>query len=305
MALSSFIILCTMTSLNWRLALAWTLQLILAAILVVVVVATLVYGPSYLVSRDGTVEKEARAKAITDTRSTLTTVLGTLAAAFAGIVGYKNYRLALEKQHSDAVATRDKQTAETFSKAVELVGSPEMTKRLGGIYSLRRLIGNSPEDYAAILDVLSGHVRITAAKDPDKPPAPQQETSPGFSRCPVDVQAILNIIGERKFFEQEGEDDRLDLSFIALRDAWCVACNFRRIYFWEVLFENVTLIDADLRDADFRGAVFLNCDFKGAQLKGANFDGASVIKPINLAAQQSAQMHGATFSEADKLGGVA
>jgi hypothetical protein len=133
-----------MTSLNWRLAMAWTLQLILAIVLVVVVVATLVYGSSYLVSRDGTVEKEARAKAITDTRSTL-------------------------------------------------------------------------------------------------------------QACP----------GERKFFEQEGEDDRLDLSFIALRDAWCVACNFRRIYFWEV------------------------------------------IKPINLAAQQGAQMHGATFSEADKLGGVA
>ena len=80
------------------------------------------------------------------------------------------------------------------------------------------------------MQVLTGYLR-------NQYRAPRNETSdastsPGESRCPVEAQVLLVIVGDRYWSDPAGYC--LDLSYVELCDAWVLRADFHDIYFWHV-----------------------------------------------------------------------
>ena len=206
-------------------------------------------------------------------RTLLVNVLGGAAIGITIYFTYQNFLL-----------TQDKLESETFAKAVEQLGSDKISLRLGGIYTLERIAVKSKKSYLPAMQVLTGYVRETSSSPTSPPPA---QTSPGKSTCPVDIQAILTIVGER--YWPEPDDYGLDLSYSNVRGAWLPRANLSNIYFWRAYFIGVNFTNANLSGADFFEATLDSCDFTDADLSGASFKGAEILAAIGLTGEQLAK----------------
>ncbi len=67
--------------------------------------------------------------------------------------------VALIRHFAQTDADRQRRITESFSKAVEQLGSDKLEVRLGGIYSLERISKESPDDYWTVMENLTAFVR--------------------------------------------------------------------------------------------------------------------------------------------------
>ncbi len=67
--------------------------------------------------------------------------------------------VALVRHFAQTDADRQRRITESFSKAVEQLGSDKLEVRLGGIYSLERISKESPDDYRTVMENLTAFVR--------------------------------------------------------------------------------------------------------------------------------------------------
>ena len=67
--------------------------------------------------------------------------------------------VALVRHFAQTDADRQRRITESFSKAVEQLGSDKLEVRLGGIYSLERISKESPDDYWTVMESLTAFVR--------------------------------------------------------------------------------------------------------------------------------------------------
>lgn len=81
-------------------------------------------------------------------------------------------------------STQEGQVTDRYTKAVEQLGSPSPEVRLGAIYALERLAGDSDRDHNTIMDVLAAYVRVHAPAPDTK--APREPAA--------DVQAALTVL---------------------------------------------------------------------------------------------------------------
>jgi uncharacterized protein YjbI with pentapeptide repeats len=87
------------------------------------------------------------------------------------------------------------QITDRMTRAIDQLGSDRLEIRLGGIYSLERVMRDSPTDEAAVSQVLAGFVNDYAARhDSTSPPSIDRTV---MLRPPTDVQAALTVIGRR------------------------------------------------------------------------------------------------------------
>ncbi|BBH70224.1 hypothetical protein ACTI_69090 [Actinoplanes sp. OR16] len=200
------------------------------------------------------------------------------------------------------------QITDRFTKAVEQLGQPGVAKvdvRLGAIYALQRIMRDSDDDQAAVVDILSAFVRGHA-------PAPrrtEQVTAGGVPTArPVDVQAALTVLARRDSgLDGEGRVDlsEADLSLAALRGA--------KLHRAEMLYAN--LRNANLRNADLRGADLSRATLRGANLHDGALDGADLgganLRDVELggaklvgANLRGASLQGTRLAEADLRGAV-
>ena len=77
----------------------------------------------------------------------------TLAAGLA-IAG-----ITLMRHFAQTEADRQRRITESFSKAIEQLGSDKLEVRLGGIYALERISQESPHDYWTVMENLTAFVR--------------------------------------------------------------------------------------------------------------------------------------------------
>jgi uncharacterized protein YjbI with pentapeptide repeats len=204
-----------------------------------------------------------------------------------------------------------------FAKSVELMGSvresksvgtdgneltrslPNIELRLGGLYSLERLLAESITDQKAIIETLCAYIRDNSPLEISESGAEAQklfrgEHPPAATRR-ADVQAALTIIGRRTEYiraREAAEHWRLDLRSTNLIGYDFSHLNFDRADFnssflnasnliggsfeW-CSFRRVFLGSADLSDTSFRHSTFDACDVTKSKLASTDFRDATLI----------------------------
>ena len=80
-------------------------------------------------------------------------------AALLAWAALRQAQTASERHQEQTNADRQRRITESFSKAVEQLGSDKLEVRLGGIYSLERISKESPDDYWTVMENLTAFVR--------------------------------------------------------------------------------------------------------------------------------------------------
>ena len=236
------------------------------------------------------------------------TTIGTI---FAGIAAFFNAYQASRSANAandnakaanrNAQAAEDKQITERFSKAIELLGNKEIEVKLGGIYALEQIAKDSPEKYHwRIMEVLTAFVRINAHRKKE------EEGEKGkIPQLRADIQAALTVIGRRNC-ENEQENQRLDLTFIDIREANLDRANLKRVdlycsnldlaSFQEASLQDVSLWSSSLQWVNFSEAILQKVNLAGANLRQAKFNKATLKESFPL---DSTDLHLANLFQAN------
>ena len=202
---------------------------------------------------------------------------------------------------------------ERYQKGVEMLGSPTLEVRLGGIYALGSLAESNPHAYyIQIMSVLSAFARNWHL---EKRQGSQQNDGSRHSerRVPLeDARVIVTIIGSRNSEQCEIESQRkymIDLMGVRLhywvhsaRDPAALV-NFSNVIFSLAdltktsIHSAVTFANSFFLGANLAGAAFMKADFSNAHLKGADLSG-TLLSWANLSGAnlQGAKLFGTNLT---------
>jgi uncharacterized protein YjbI with pentapeptide repeats len=82
--------------------------------------------------------------------------LGALLLIYAAI---RQVQIANDRHEAQTKADLQRRITESYSKAIEQLGSEKLEMRLGGIYALERISRESPQDYWMVMENLTAFVR--------------------------------------------------------------------------------------------------------------------------------------------------
>ncbi|MGW4757302.1 pentapeptide repeat-containing protein [Streptomyces chartreusis] len=195
-----------------------------------------------------------------------------------------------EKDREQAELTREGQVTERYVEAIKLLSASEsLTQRLGGIYSLERIMWDPEKHHGTVVHVLAAHVRQRAREGAeDLPPhatAPQE-----------DVRAAMIVIGRRP---KRDELFHLNLAGVRLH-----LIEAKRVQLPHAILDFADLSAADLEGADLTAAhlhkVNLSAaDVNDATLTHARLGGATLLRTNLTGADLShADLTGADLQEA-------
>jgi len=190
----------------------------------------------------------------------------------------RNVQIAQQNLH----ATEEGKITDRFSKAIEQLGSEKLELRLGGIYALERVAGDSERDHWPVMEVLTAYIREHA---------PCQRHLGEKGKIPIetatavhpqtDIQAILTVIGRRQRTFRHGEKQFLDLGAVDLRGANLsqsrlayvnlIEADLTEAFLTRANLTGANLIVANLIVANLTGADLVDADLIGANLTGATF----------------------------------
>jgi len=254
--------------------LAWSGLVVAAAVVVVAAVYVVFWPLSDLIARHdvGAITGPHRAAALQAARDAargrLLTFGAGLFAAGALIYTARNFSLSRQGRVTDS-----------YTKAIQQLGSDKLDVRIGGIYALERIARDSPRDHPTIMEVLAAFIRVHSHEQwPTTEPGaqlPERATRP-------DVQAAATVIGRRTI---RHDIEPPDLAAADLTRADLTGANFG----------GANLTGANLTGANFGGANFTSAWLDGANLTGANFGGAN----LTSAWLDGANLTGAYFSGAN------
>ena len=204
-----------------------------------------------------------------EARKTVAYIMGGALALIGIYMAHRRIR-ALESQvqigQEQLQVAQEGQITERFTRAIEQLGSDKVAIRLGGIYSLERIANDSDKDYWPIMETLTACVRERAGwkerpeilsphKEGLSLPVPKPEIKPS-----TDIQAVLTVLGRRKYWYGQGETERLNLRGTDLRGA-----SLEKLH-----FEGADLGEAHLEGADLDEAYLEGVDLRDSHLNKAN-----------------------------------
>lgn len=214
-------------------------------------------------------------------------------------------------------ATRDQvdlaaqgQVVERFSQAIDQLGQTgpdKLSIRLGGIYSLERLMRDSPDDEPTVIAVLCAFVR-TNARRPDKEVEPSK-----LPAATEDIRAAITVLARRpnpKYHQHVRLDftgAQLSLPGISLEGGQLEAAdlsgaNLNRASLGGADLSFTKLGGADLRDGDLMVANLSYADLSNANLSGTYLRGANLsYANLSNANLYGAYLNGANLSTAQHL----
>jgi uncharacterized protein YjbI with pentapeptide repeats len=266
------------------------------------------------------------------TRTTVLQFLGGLFFVVTVYVAYRNYgvsqqtlQIGLENARlankNYEIAQKHLKLAEEgkltdrFTKAVEQLGSDSLTVRLGGLYALERIGKDSPDDQAAVVEIVSAFIRHQAAWEKGNRPANLDESqlrklsivtpSGGEALVPsvrgmqslarIDVQSAVTVLGRCGWTAAR----HTDLSNTDLRGANLYGAALQEAVFVKTHFEWADLRRAQLGGTRLEGAFLTEARLEGAQLAGANLDFAYLTRAaLSGADLSSARLSGTDLSRA-------
>ncbi|MFF7375971.1 pentapeptide repeat-containing protein [Streptomyces massasporeus] len=178
------------------------------------------------------------------------------------------------------------QITSRFNTAVDHLGSPSLDIRLGGIYSLQRIMQDSARDHPTVVSVLAAFAQRHAGSSAVSLKEPVDlDALPTSGPTPeADVRAAIATLGHRRPDRDRGT--RVDLS----------KSDLRGLRFHERA--PIKLPEADLSDADLRVAYLDGADLHKAWLFNASLDHA-VLDRANL---RGAILVGASLPNASLVG---
>lgn len=256
-------------------------------------------------------------------RSNLVGSIGTLATIVAGVVLFLNYRIAQErlrvdtdKIRKDARLAESRLIAERFSQAIEHIGNDNIHIRLGGIFSLEKLIKDSPNDYWTVMEVLTAFIRKESPyQDYERVLNLQMRSQYKLSRLQgnrfssdslesepsADIHAALAVVRRQTDYINENsfqirdkivlyrtnllfadlDEAKLigaDLSMCNLITAHLSHANLRKADFSYSAMQFASLKHANLSDANLDNADLHHCTLSNANLSRASLDGTNLYK---------------------------
>src|SRR5215469_5420415 len=221
----------------------------------------------------------------------ITVALITAAATLVvGLLNLRIQRSGLQWQRDHATKQIDLmqsgQITDRFMRAVEHLGSGSSEVRVGAIFALERIAGESPRDRPHIVNTLAVFVRNRL---PESDVREGEYVQVLAQRVP-DAQAALTALCRSPLSDDRRdwpEIGGLDLTRTDLRRANLKNANLRRANLWRSHLEGADLYEADLRDsilgdANFnsfepsnpafqRGADLRQTNLSGTQLKNARY----------------------------------
>jgi uncharacterized protein YjbI with pentapeptide repeats len=239
--------------------------------------------------------RDSRRQLQNDARTTALQGIAGLAVLVGAFFTYRQLQIA-----------REGQVTERFTRAIDQLGDENEDVRLGGIYALERIANDSPQDRAAITEVLAAFVRGHARWPPARPLQPDENTGiediPSLRSWAPDVQAALTVLGRGKL--QVGLPGPLQLAHVDLRGADFSDSDLRGAFFGESRLQRANFSVAQLKGAVFfksllHGAQFSRAQLQGAILTDAELQGAC-LERANLKRAQPirAQLQGADLWKA-------
>jgi len=222
-----------------------------------------------------------------------------------------------------------RRVAETFSRAIDQLGSEQMAVRLGAIYTLSAVANEEVEgsDWRqAVVDTLCAFIRDGGPKAFDEirrkaegsKKGMDQDTStddltwPRKLRSPADLEATITEIGKLSKFKPRIDLNGADLRFLggAVDKIKLKGAQLQNSVLNGAYLSNATLVEARLGRvqmskailflANLRGAYFWGANLSGSDLQGANLFGAELEGAnLNKAELSEANLSEADLSEAD------
>lgn len=252
-------------------------------------------------------EKE-RIKLRDDTRKTMAQIIGGVFFVLGLFVTYNTFEL-----------NREGQVTERFSKAVELIGSKELSVRLGGLYALERIANDSPKDHITVMEILAAYIRENSMKEPPEtepvpvPKIDEKQIAETFQEEPLkdvydvattDVFAAITIINRRNIINDK-ERLKFDFTLANLNGVDIRYADFDEAIFDGTTFQGAVLSMSDFSYAKFQNANLKNADLMASDLISANLTNANLenanLKRVNFQAAnlQGANLQGAYLRYAD------
>ena len=201
---------------------------------------------------------------------------GVLALVFAVWRGWVAERQSVTAQ-SQAETSQRSLLNERYQRGAEMLGNNVLAVRLGGIYALKRLAEEHPEQYhIQIMELFCAFVRLPTKEngiESHLETAEEQDEQRRTLRA--DVQDVVRAICSRGpagiSVEQDEEDFKLylrdaNLSYLQVRDA-----NLSRAWLTNTNLSRAVLTRANLSSARLRQA-----NLSGAQLRRANLSDAKL-----------------------------
>ena len=202
-----------------------------------------------------------------------------LAAAFG--IPFVIWRTFVAQQQADA-SERQADTAalrlrnEIYEKGAAMLGDSTPSVRLGGIYSLKRLANEKPDEYQdQVMELLCAFVRNPT---PDEGNARVTDGDGGALVPRVlrdDVQTVMNIIVRRHLELREGSNwgkhKPLDLRGATLQAVDSIEGNLAGALLHDANLAKGQLRDAKLAQAQMVGGVLKGADLSAAGLEGCRF----------------------------------
>lgn len=255
--------------------------------------------------RSGAAEKEPNSTTIRNAGIVIAGIFALVFALWRSLVAERQAKTA-ERQAETALrqtetAQRQVETAqqgllnERYQKGAEMLGSAVLAVRLGGIYALRRLAEEHPEQYhVQIMELFCAFVRFPTedTRMQFHSEGDEELDGPGLILRP-DVQDVMRAIGSRnaklicleqsKKFKPYLRDANVsyfqtadsNLSYAWLTNANLSNTELRRVDLSSARLRQANLSGASLRDANLCKAVFWSADLSNADFTGANLTGAS------------------------------
>jgi hypothetical protein len=214
---------------------------------------------------------------------------------------------ALEAQAETRRANENAHVRELYVQAVKLLSDPDRSIRLGGLYALERVAGDSPGAQPTVVEVLSAFVRGRSADPAPRPdlPAGEAGSRPRPGRRDADVRAAVQVLGRLPRLDGVRRADlygatlagraslaELDLTGADLTDVWLGGADLSHARLagatltGAVLGNQADLTFADLRLATLTGAELGRTDLNGARLGGADVRGVNFSSTRNLTTEQ-------------------
>ncbi|MFD3676882.1 pentapeptide repeat-containing protein [Streptomyces sp. NPDC058613] len=185
---------------------------------------------------------------------------------------------AQARDREQAELTREGQVTDRFTKAISQLASEFDVERLGGVYALERIMGDSEKDHPTVVEVLAAFVRYHA---PLPAETGNQAGVTEHQRLSEPVQAALNVLGRRP---KRSEPFNIDLHRTDLRNADLDAANLASAQLWE----------SDLRGANLRGANLYRANLFRTDLREAVLREVLITEAI----MEQAFLQGTFFEEA-------